>query len=372
MNIINISSRENVEMLTKETIKQWMARHPRLNLTQFLIRKVYPSKDACNEFLKYKEDPLCVQYKHYGDKNQGIPIYYAFVIHELSGYCSLVRFTLLYLAYAEKMKFIPVVEWSDKTFYAEKSADRFEGSKSGDESHSSDSFEYFFQPVSDIKKEDLQSSDLVIKAKYADINLIVPMTGYRVEEDEISILANMWDKYIRFNDAGDVISKKVDALLGGKRVIGVHIRRTDFSKNLNRHPISVEVCEYVNKIDELLLKGCYDHVFLATDEESVVLQLREKYGNKLLFFHDVYRSKDGKPVHYGSGRGKRSGYDLAADILMDVLALGRCDGLVAGLSNVCTLARAIKKSRGFDYKDKLILNNGLNRNMKESIFFVKK
>jgi hypothetical protein len=304
-----------------------------------------------------------VKYEHYGEKNQGETVYHIFINNSIIGYCSLMRFTLLYLAYADLMGFVPVVEWGKELLYSEK--ERFAGTDN--------SFCYFFEPVSEINLQDVEKSNWLVRSKAKDSQYISKNNSYQIEENEMKILAKMIKKYLRFNEFGikEIIIPSKKMLCKGK-ILGVHVRGTDFNMQFSRHPIKVSIEEYISVADKIFKEGMYDYIFLATDEESAISSFKEYFGNNVIYYQDTFRSEDGKPVHYGCKHDREyNNYYLGLEILRDVYTLGNCDGLLAGLSNVSIIARAFKLATGNEYQNQVIIDKGLNYNLKESRFFIR-
>lgn len=343
------------------TIKQFLYKHPRLNLMQYIIRKKLLSAEACDEMLNMETNPLVVRYRHYGELNKGITIYHIYFgtkNEQKIGYCCLMKLTLLHLAYADRMGFVPVIEWTKALLYTEKNA--VNGKYNG--------FEYFLRNSSSITVNEVLKSDLVVHSKPQDKFLIydyrlINTISYEVREHEIEIMSEMFKKYIKFNETGvKEILNPANELLSRGKCLGVHVRGTDFNKNFNGHPKAISVEKYISQIEEIFSTHSYQYIFLATDEVQTVKKISEKFGEKLLYY-DVLRSENGDSIHYGNSfKRENHKYYLGMEILKDVYTLGQCDGLVAGVSNVSIIARVIKQSTGLKYEDEIIINEGFNSN----------
>lgn len=343
------------------TIKHYMYQHPRLNLIQYVIRKKLPSAQACREMLDMEEDPLIVKYRHYGELNQGITIYHVYFgtkNEQKIGYCCLLKCTLLHLAYADKMGFVPVIEWAKTLPYTEEN--EVCGKHNG--------FEYFMENPAGVTVNEVSNSDLVVRAKPQDRFLIYDYRmnntiSYEVGECEIEIMSKMYKKYIQFNEIGEMeIVNPSNKMLSRGKCLGVHVRGTDFNKNFNGHPKAILVEKYISQVEKIFSTERYQYIFLATDEVQTVKKFSEKFGEKLLYY-EVFRSENGDAIHYEAISMRRNNkYYLGMEILKDVYTLGHCDGLVAGGSNVSIIARVMKKSSGMLYEDEVILNEGFNSN----------
>ena len=345
--------------MIKNVMKQYLENHSRLNLLQYILRKKIWSEKACKEYLEIETDPFVVKYHHFGDLNIGKTIYLIDTVRLMpgNGWCSLLMSTLFHLAYAERMNFEPYVDWSG-------------GSPYGEEfivNETYNPFEYFFKQVSEYDLETVKKSDLVVCAKNGDRHSYYYNEnqgyGYCIDKSNISLLAEMSRKYLKFNDFGiKEIENEVVRVIGMRRCLGVHVRGTDFLNNYDKHPVLVSVDEYINKVRHLLENNCYDFVFVATDQESIKQKFINEFHEKVLY-NDVLRSKNGDALHYGKRTKRLCGnYLLGKEVALDMYTLASCDGIVAGLSNVSTMARVIRLSRGIEYKDEIIISNGINNN----------
>lgn len=345
------------------TVRQCLYKHPRLNLIQYIIRKKLPSIDACREMLDIEKNPLVVKYRHYGELNKGITIYHIYFGakgERKMGYCAMLKFTLLYLAYADRMGYIPFIEWTKVLPYTEE--DAVNGKYNG--------FEYFMMNPCTLTADEVLKSDLVVQSKPQDIFLIFDYKmssagSYKVGEHEIEIMSEMFRKYIKFNETGmSEILNPANELLSKGKCLGVHVRGTDFNKNFNGHPKAISVEKYISQVEKIFSEHRYQYIFLATDEVKTVKKFSEKFGKKLLYY-DVFRSENGDSIHYETvPKRKNNKYYLGMEILKDVYTLGHCDGLVAGFSNVSIIARVIKRNTGLRYEDELIINEGFNSNFR--------
>ncbi len=278
------------------------------------------------------------------------------------GYCGLMRVTLLHIAYANRMGLIPVVDWRPELLYTEK--EYIHGTYN--------SFEYFFENTSKVMLEEIKHSDLVVHSKIYDTRMFTRKMSYYIDDGELQILASTIKRNLSFNTNGmrDIVTP-CEQIKEKGRILGLHIRGTDFKDGFSRHPVLAKTEEYLDLAGEVFIKGSYDYIFLATDEEAIFQNALMRFGDKLLYF-DTLRSKDGKPLHYGGHKEREQDkYLLGKEILRDVYMLGKCDGLVAGLSSIPIIARAFKKSREESYEHLEIIDKGLHENLKESSLYIR-
>ena len=76
------------------------------------------------------------------------------------------------------------------------------------------------------------------------------------------------------------LQKHIDGVVSHftERTVGVHVRRTDNKRAIERSPLSA----YRFRLNQLLDKGKTDSIFLSTDDEQVRTYFRENYGQRLI------------------------------------------------------------------------------------------
>jgi hypothetical protein len=114
------------------------------------------------------------------------------------------------------------------------------------------------------------------------------------------------------------------------------------------------VLQYIDAIDKLVIAHPIDNIFLCTDEQIILEEVKRKYGD-LVVFTDAYRSCDGESIHKGLRNVGRENphYLMGREVLIDALVLSMCDHLICGHSNV-TYAAVLNTNR---YKYITLLGN---------------
>ena len=120
--------------------------------------------------------------------------------------------------------------------------------------------------------------------------------------------------------------------------LGVHIRLTD-KHNCTRfgEPITgkpVEIGKYKEHIDGYLNKYSKAKIYLATDDKECLEEMINTYGSRLIY-KDAIRSKGEESVHHHL---EGNNYQKGRDVLVDCLALSKCNHLIKGISNVALVA----------------------------------
>lgn len=286
-------------------------------------------------------------------------VYYIRSGNPFSGFGAELRRTLDALFFADFYGFIPVVEYTHDYIYSERT--KVNGV--------SNPYEYYFrQPAGVSVSQAGQSVHVFFREEHRELVrrlLHAPCTDspYHLSEAYLRVLGKTAEKYLHLNAAQEEYMQRSfeEIELHQTRVIGVHYRGTDFQYGYKRHPKMLKLNDYYGAIDGLMDQSQEEcRIFLATDEEKAIGLFKERYGDRVIYFPDAYRSENGEPVHFSKDSRRLHNYRLGMEILRDMTSLSRCDYLVSGLSQVSFCARIFKYSHDSEYMDKVILNNGIN------------
>ncbi|MCL2311734.1 MAG: hypothetical protein FWC41_04490 [Firmicutes bacterium] len=299
--------------------------------------------------------------KNNGNLNIGKTFYYIYFNNEseILGLATLWTRTIWYLLFAYQTGLIPIVEWGVDIPYAQP-----ELLKDND-----NSFEHYFNLVTEFSIEEVKNSHNVIDCDMSHLrnHIWIENKSYSIIDTNFEIMAYISRKYIDLNDELKDFIKKDNTyqmILNG-RYIGVHIRGTDFRRNYNNHPVSLDINDYTNYIDDLIIRGNIDGIFLATDDENIINEMNSKYTERLVFFIDVYRSVTGKAIHYDI-ESKRSlhKYKMGRELIRDIYTLAACDIFISGLSAVSTMTKVINKQQADQFSEVILIDKGINNNLR--------
>lgn len=307
--------------------------------------------DQCDRVLNFKK---------FGDLNSDKNIYYIYNDSEVRGFFSLICLVLDALAIADKYSLVPVIEFGSNILYAEKKP----------VNGTTNPFEYYYLPVSNVTCADVKKSNSVVQYtdghRNEDFNKQFHVVSQIVSDENkkdgyLNKRAELYKKYMRLNPVVSVyVFNNISQMLDDKRVLGIHVRGTDFNVGYANHAKVVTSDQYMEAVDEVFEKNKFDKIFLATDEAATIERFKEKYGDKLVYYSDIYRSEDGSAVHFSKSGRENNQYLLGLEVLRDMYTLAYCDGLIAGLSNVSIMAQIVKKSQDKEYEFLNIINNGFN------------
>ena len=354
MNLYNLKEKKNLLIqLFKSPIKKIIAN----NSFWYAIGKVIVRRNDLEFLSSIKDEPNIFYLKN--NKNQGNGIFYHIYIDESSqGLMGSLRWIIESLYWCEELKLTPYIEFSNRMPYFEKS-----GFMDTD-----NSFEYYFKQYS---SNNIKDATFIIKMnpyhlqsahRYMNGN-VDSISIYDFNDDYIKYASELVNKYLSFNDiTKEFIYKSVNSFvvsLKETKVLGVHIRGTDFKLQWNGHPNVVEPSEYFSLIDDIIFNYEYKYVFLATDDLDYLREFKSKYNEKLLYYADTHRGDGDINISLIDGVRENNKYKNGLEVIRDAFTLAQCDGLVAGLSNVATFARILKASYYETFKNLVIINNGI-------------
>ncbi len=267
-----------------------------------------------------------------------------------SGFFALLRHTIKYLPFADSLGLVPIINWGSKTFYYEKALSNKE----------TNVFLYYFMPVS--ASVSLEETPYIIASqKDFDRFSSTKKISYLVNDKDVRLFGEIYKKYIKLNDeVENYIDENVHKMLLNKKVLGVHIRGTDFSQNWANHPKIVTVDEYLAKSIDIFESGEYDGIFLATDDINALNKFKNEFGGKLLFYDDVFRTENDIGPHETENDRNLHHYKLGLEVLRDAYTLANCKSLVCGLSQVSFAAQYINYALDRSFDTYAVIDHGLN------------
>lgn len=285
-------------------------------------------------------------------RNSDEKYYYIKSGNAFSGFGAEFRRTIDALYFADYYGLVPYVEYTDKYIYYE--PDGVNGI--------SNPFEYYFEQPSQISKKVLEQNPYILfteEHRRLIQNTVVFTNSYELSDEYLELAGAIVKKYIKINESTkSYIERSIQGVVG-EDTIGVHYRGTDFNVGYKRHPNVVTIEDYFEAIDKMLEKNRNASIFVASDEQSAIDKFRARYEKRITCFDDVFRSKDGKPVHFSDDLRAQHHYRLGLEILRDIMALSKCNSLIAGLSQVNYCAQIFKKSTNIEYKNLSIISKGI-------------
>ena len=311
--------------------------------------------DFTDMVLNGYRSPSFVKISENGDMYPGRIVFRINEFGLYNGFFSEFLFVLKKLLFADARGFVPMVYWGEDFQYYE--PDGVDGELNA--------FKHYFNQLSDV--DDTSKASFVITADDSHLDWVYRKYGckaYEYPDEYIERLSAAAQKYVSYNDHLKTSLEKVfSKLTENKKTLAVHFRGTDYRRGYNNHPIFVTVEEEIAKAREVMDKGGYELLFLATDEAKAVDSFKNEFGDRLRYFEDVKRgSADDDSVAFDSDKSG-SRYRLGFEVVRDQYFLTRCHGLICGVSNLTVAARVLRKAWYEEpYEDLIIIDHGYNHN----------
>ncbi|WP_167958651.1 O-fucosyltransferase family protein [Anaerosporobacter faecicola] len=304
-------------------------------------------------------NPYMICFNDYGEKNKDKNIFIVELADDwvpTAGFFALLNRTVCTLSFADRFNLTPVIKNWKGCAYEEKGG--FKGT--------TEVFEYYFKPVSDVTYEEAFKSHNVAISTAPNRDAI--LVEYNVDDwfhptEEYCIrMAELYKKYISLNEyTANKLKTDMDKVLQGKKTLAIHFRGTDSKLNTNYHPKSLTFDDYVLEIEKVMKKNDYEQIFLATDDLQALAQFKEKFKN-IVHYEDVFRTEGNVSVAYTENSRENNSYLLGYEVIRDAFTMASCQGLIAGKSQVSISAYIINKA----YYDKYVsvnwIDKGSNKN----------
>lgn len=316
-----------------------------------LLRKyIYDSK--FKDWVDSYGKPNILCFHEYGEENPDMHLYYMKFDKPALGFFAYWKMGIIGLNYAKAYGLHAVIDWTNVSPYYE--PDLF-----GEESNP---FDYYFEPISTISVKSVQNSKRVVISDVNRDKIGAFSKGLAYDFD------NQIEDYVKINKEyfhikGDIrnqIDMQIEELFRGKRTLGVHIRGVEWGTIIG-HPIPIMLEQYFEWIDFAIKKYGFEQVFIASDSEEAVERCLDRYGKIIVTFEDTLRSRPGSKtlMLFDNSIERESNHFLMGyEVLRDMLALSKSDGLIAGFSNVSLAARVFKESEDCKYVFLNIMESG--------------
>ena len=323
-------------------------RHEKLKLMDVCLRNIGNDSFRAKVFNK-DSSQLQLELNSEGCE-KGI-LYQIQIGHKGDGFFAEYRRMLNYLYYADQLQLIPYIVCTQDYTYAE--AHPVNGH--------SNPFEYYFcQPC--VSGGGCDQYRYIVRNRDCDLDLsraLKPENGYDLSEEYVAAMADITRRYIRPNKETKELQQQGDELLGNEKTLGIHVRLTDFRKNFYGHPTCVPAEQHIKLARSAMKEYGFQRIFLATDDVDTVKLFKKEFGEKLLTYSDVTRSDGEVSVAFSEAGRMNHHYLLGQEVLRDMYTLAKCDGLIAGKSQVSICAYIQKRTTG-DYCYREILDAGYN------------
>lgn len=290
---------------------------------------------------------------------QGTAVYFIEEDNKDLGFCAMYRAWLEYIYLADVCGIIPVVQAGNHFAYRE------DGVING----TWNAFEYYFLQPTPIGIREAGRKRNVLRSRVFHREMVeLVLTGkcahYEYTKRYMYEMARIVRKYIRFNEqTQQYVNVGIEKLgIEDAKVLGVHIRGTDFRAKYDNHPVYVTEEDCFQEVNKLMQEKGYEKIFVATDDVRILKNFRAEYGNKMYFYDDVERSNKNRSVAFSKNSRKQHKYLLGLEVIRDMYTLSKCSGLVAGISQVAICAQIHKLAGKQSYEDIKVIDKGIYQN----------
>ena len=340
MKIINIMNR-------------FVGSHKKLNYILKCIKR-FGDESYIDKMLE--RDPEYVHFEHWGQCLPDKIIYFIDIGIKGDGFFAEYHRLLDYLYYADKHSLTPYVYFNSDFSYID--------SNGNDKNYS----DVFFEPYSGLSYDDVLKGKNVIRSHIAHIDYNKELdrkNAYILSDKYISELALITRKYIKFNDkVQQYVDESLKEMNFDHNILGVHFRGSDYKNSYNGHPVYVSPDEYIVAVKEIITKGNYNRIFLATDDIEALKAFQEAFGTQLIYYKDVLRTDGKTSVAFLDSNRDNHHYKLGLEVIRDMITLSKCDALVAGLSQVSICAIITNRAWENEYSLLRVLDKGINSNLR--------
>ena len=231
-----------------------------------------------------------------------------------AGFFSNLQYILIHLEFAEKKKFIPVVDMQNfPTAYNQK-INMYK---------IKNLWNLYFRNVSNYSLNEVYKSKNVY---FSTSNKKFFLKDYKKKN-----LKRIFDKYVLPND---YILKKTEIFINknfkNKKTLGVHLRGTD-QKISARHSMPPTIYTIIKIINKKLKKDNYQKIFLLTEELNYYRKLKKLYGKKICAYN-VFRAN--KTSDFSNFKRPNHKNLLGVENLVEAITLARCREIVYCETNI--------------------------------------
>ena len=138
----------------------------------------------------------------------------------------------------------------------------------------------------------------------------------------------------------------------GKITLGVQVRLTDMKHYHNVQPVT----NYINKINSILQERPeIEQIFLATDDGTVINELRSKINIPIICYETMFRADESKPHLHPYDRFDDTRtlhrYNLGVECIQEIFTLAKCDYMLkADVSSISIIASILAENIKQVYK----------------------
>lgn len=203
-------------------------------------------------------------------------------------------------------------------------------------------WEYYFEQTNLDKSEDFITMNSLISAKinYDDREM------FMYPENFIELKEKFYNSFQLKPYLKEILKDYYINNIEGKVTLGVQVRLTDMKHYHNVSGIE----KYINKINEILNeKPEIQQIFLATDDGTIIKNIKESFNIPILYYEDMFRADEKNPHLHPYDRfieiRDLHKYKLGIECIQEIFTLAKCDYLLkADVSSVSIIASILSEN----------------------------
>ena len=243
---------------------------------------------------------------------------------------------------ALELGYIPVIDMQgNENSYLEK-----------DEIGKKNAWEFYFEQPCGYTLEDVRNSkNVILSSGLITEKNIYPGREITLDKELCQEWRAFFHKYLKVRPE---IRKEAETLhhtlFGGKKVLGILCRGTDYKNNKPvNHPVQPEAAQVIRKARKIIKLHNCEWIYLATEDEEIYEKFKAEFGERLKVT-DARRCRNTGNANINDiiFEGKHDRYRKGKEYLINILLLSMCDCLVAG--SVGGTYGALLMSDGYEYE----------------------
>lgn len=209
-----------------------------------------------------------------------------------------------------------------------------------------------YAPIIDVKHSGVNIWEMFLKQPFSDVtgsyrhsdaiakdvkSVLSPSFKSIYKKEELALWCKFYKHFVKLNDETKqyIDNECADVFAGGRRVLGVLCRGTDYvTLRPSGHPIQPTLEQIFSLVAEKMTALNIDYIYLATEEESIKERFENEYPglvlvNKRSYYDDYYKNKCRYIREVGFERENDS-YYKGLEYLSSIVILSRCNALIGG------------------------------------------
>lgn len=294
-----------------------------VNSSDLLRTLVQPLRIAKRKMIEFKMREVK---KNFGSCNPDKQIY---VIRRSDANCGLFSYFITVLGHlktADEKGYVPVVDMQnyENTYLYQNELGKI------------NSWEYYFEPVSEVTIEQAYNSKNVILSD-SGIPRVIPegtISSLMNENGVMDAWRMLYKKYIRLKPE---VKAKMDEersmlIQPGERILGVICRGTDYTNfKPVGHWVQPDASVIIEKAEKCMDEWNCDKIFLATEDTDVYEEFKKAFPGRVIVNSKQWVQYDGKQGinNYGSARDNDKMLQ-GLEYLTTIYILSKCNCLIGG------------------------------------------